>query len=217
MDEIKDALRSLADRYEARSGPAVESVMTTQARRRSGAAARRSVPLALVIGVAASMFGVGVATASVFSSSPVVHREHPMVPLTTSANCPVLRADTSVSSFSGPAGTAVEVSGPLYYLNSENELWVPGNDAIQAWWNLDPSDYASASTAAVEAANGGDATPTKSGGELVGEFITNGACSFDLKFNVPDVGPGKYPISIMGVAGSDGSTTVYGSFIYEVT
>lgn len=138
-------------------------------------------------------------------------------PSRASANCPVTRADASVSSTSGPPGTAVEVSGPLYYLNSEHEVWVPGNDAIQAWWNLDPSDYPSASTAAVQAANGADAAPTESGGELAGDFITNGACSFDLKFLVPDVAAGKYPVSILGVAGSDGSTTVYASFIYEVT
>jgi hypothetical protein len=110
----------------------------------------------------------------------------------------------------------VEVSGPLYYLNADGEVRVPANDAIQAWWGLDPSEYATASQSAVRAANGGSAEATPSGGELVGDDRPHGACSFDLGFTVPGVDPGEYPVSVLAAAGVDASTRVYGSFTFEL-
>jgi hypothetical protein len=132
------------------------------------------------------------------------------------ADCPVERADVTAVPRSGAPGSTVGVSGPLYYLNQEGEVWVPEHEQIQAWWNLEPDDYARVATAGVQAATGGAAEPVPEGIELVGADDPDGACSFALRFTVPNVEPGTYPVSIVVVAGSDGSTTVYGSFPYEV-
>jgi hypothetical protein len=132
------------------------------------------------------------------------------------ADCPVERADVTAVPRSGAPGSTVGVSGPLYYLNQEGEVWAPEHEQIQAWWNLDPEDYARAAPAGVEAANGGVPAPLPGGIALVGSDNPEGACAFDLRFTVPDVEPGTYPVSIVAAVGSDGSTTVYGSFPYEV-
>jgi hypothetical protein len=137
-------------------------------------------------------------------------------PATVGADCAVERADVTAVPRSGAPGSTVDVSGPLYYLNQEGEVWVPEHEQIQAWWNLDPENYAQAAGAAVEAATGGVAEPLPGGVMLVGADDPQGACSFLLHFTVPDVGRGTYPVSVVAVAGSDGSTTVYGSFPYEV-
>jgi hypothetical protein len=215
MDEIDEALKSLADRYSA-PAPGIERIVARSLGRGLLSHARRSIPVTLGLLLVITAFGLGAAAASLNRGSSVTYREHDFVPLSTSATCAPERATVTVSSRSGQTGSVVKVSGPLYYLNSDNEVWVPGNDEIQAWWNLDPSEYASAADSAVRAANGGDAKVAPSGAELVGQYQPQGACSFDLRFTVPNAPPGKYPVSIVAVAGSDGSTTVYGSFFYEI-
>jgi len=132
-----------------------------------------------------------------------------------SADCPILRADVTVTSSTGAPGSAVQVSGPVYYLDKAGEVWVDADDTVQAWWNLEPKDDASVALAAIAAANGSDPGP---GGEhqLVGSDRPEGTCSFEVRFRVPQVGAGAYPVTVLRVGGSDGSASAYGSFRYTV-
>lgn len=217
MDDITEALESLA-RRNALPTPKLDEVKGS--RHRDGDVGprwrtRRSISLTLSMVIALGTFGLGVAAANVSDSIGVTHRRGEAVPMSTSANCDVLRSELVISTQSGSPGSIVGISGPLYHLDADNEVLVPGNEAVQAWWNLDPTDYSKVAPTAVEAANGADVF-SAAGAEMLGDFSVNGGCSFDLEFAVPDVPAGEYPVSIVRVAGSDGSTTVYGSFLFSV-
>jgi len=142
--------------------------------------------------------------------------ERTQVARSVSANCPVLRADVTAGSSTGEPGSVIHVSGPLYYLDKAGEVWVDADDTVQAWWNVEPEEYASVALAAIAAANGSD--PGLSGDELlVGADRTERACSFHLLVTVPQVPPGTYPVTVLRVGGSDDSASAYGWFRYTVT
>lgn len=215
MDEIDESLRKLSRRYE--KPPPSLDVISARVRREPSTRrpAKKASASVLVMALTFGAFGLGVAAAH-SDRFPFTQKTHDAVPLATSAACATARASTTVSASSGPVGTTVTVSGPVYYLNEDGDLWVPQGKAIQVWWGLDPVNWADATPPALAAAQGQTPVDTASGGHLVGQYGLNGACSFAAGFAVPDVKAGTYPVSVLVVAPT-GGVTLYGSFQFAVS
>ncbi len=157
--------------------------------------------------------------ASPLTWPPVTHSSHLPVSRDASRACSTKRARLAVYPRNTPPGSTVIVSGPVYYRDKGGRfVWYAGEHPrpdYQAWWGLDPKDYASVATKALSIAKGRPYEPAGSGPQMLGDDVPNGACSFSLRFTVPDVAAGTYPVSIV-MTGGRGSTT-YGRFSMTVT
>ncbi len=179
-----------------------------------------AVLVALGVGFAGGWFAHG-------SSQPrppalaVMHESHPKVPHTVSASCPVVNGTITVSPASGPPGTIVTVSGPIYYLNKAGRVSISNPNDYEVWWNLlSPHNSTSWNQVGVDAmrvARGLPPQGSDAGAQMLGDYFPNGACSFHAQFRVPDVSAGSYPLSVMN-AGSGGFTLFgYSSKAFQVT
>lgn len=86
---------------------------------------------------------------------------------------------------------------------------------VQAWWGLKEDDYASMASRGLAIAASRPYRPSGSGPQMLGDFVPNGACSFDIHFRVPQLPAGSYPVTIMEVGGQ--GSTAYGSFTLGVS
>ena len=153
---------------------------------------------------------VGSAPTSQVEWPPVIHSSHPPVSRAVSKACPIRGATFKMDHRVALPGTMVSVSGPVYYRDEAGRfVWYehehPGPD-YQVWWGLFPKDFPSVATKALAIAKGRPYGPSGRGPQMLGDDVPNGACSFSLRFTVPDVAAGTYPVSIVTISGR-GSTT----------
>ncbi|HXF37234.1 MAG TPA: hypothetical protein VNO17_08650 [Actinomycetota bacterium] len=124
-------------------------------------------------------------------------------------DCPAVDAGYApvVTPGAGPAGSAATVTGVKPPPYQEGGLRV-SNWKIEAWWNLDPSGWASFAT---------DPPPAKGPGPVVllGEQSTADTCSYAVRFRVPDVPPGTYSIVVLDYGG--GGAGPFEPVTFEVT
>ena len=165
--------------------------------------------------------------ASIESSAPatdvtwpkVIHASHPPVTKAFSKACPIKGGTFHMRPRVVLAGSTMRVSGPVYYRDEAGRfVWYknehPGAH-YQAWWGLDPKNYASVAEKALSIAQGRPYEPSGTGPQMLGDDVPNGACSFTLRLTVPDVAAGTYPVSIVAIGGR-GSTT-YSWFTVDVS
>jgi hypothetical protein len=151
------------------------------------------------------------------SAVTVLHDWHASVPRPFSARCPVVRGVATPSATSGAPGTTITVTGAIYYRNEAGRLVLSPDDDYEVWWDLPTNVWASVGNVATAIAS---RTPLRNTVKeqstvMLGDYRPNGACSIELKFVVPNVPPGTYPIAIISANGE--STTLYGSFDLTVT
>ena len=130
----------------------------------------------------------------------------PVCPVPPGAYQPVL------SVTSGPPGTQVTVSGPVSYQGMDGTYEV-AKEQMQVWWNFQ-SDNSNRWTDLLP--GGASPSPANSGAvTMVTSATTDGVCSWQASFAVPDVPAGAYPITVLIVSGP--SATSGGSLIFHVT
>ncbi len=111
----------------------------------------------------------------------------------------------------GPAGSTVTITGrvPLY---GEDGAFREPTGTLQVWWNvLDQGD------AWLALLPGGDSPSPALPGyvSLVAEIPIPDACTYEVKFTVPDVGPGSYPLTLLSSDAT--SATSYGAgLVFDV-
>lgn len=89
---------------------------------------------------------------------------------------------TEIYPRNGPAGSVVAFSGTT--LRGEDGKWAP-SDRLEAWWNADAP------------ANASGGTPSREGPVMRLVRVDDmERCSFETKFTVPDVEPGRYRITV---------------------
>jgi hypothetical protein len=207
MSEIRDALIAIANRYPVPSTEPDE-IMGAENTPPSWARRPRHVLIAILLclGLFAMGFGVGNAAGG-GRAGPQLN-----VPLRVSEQCDSAAADVSVSPSIGPPGSLVDISGPIYYTHADGSVWVPAQEQIQVWWDIDPSSWTQVSGAAIAASEGQPITDDR----LLASVDTRGACSFSVSFSVPEAPPGSYSVSVLRAAGTDGAA-LYGAFAFEVS
>ena len=187
---------------------------------RSPSRARRAIIVvaALAIGLGATVivtkaFGhLGTLPASTSWPAPI-RTVQPKVPTATSKGCPVVGARTDVSPAVAVPGTTVSVTGPLYYRDEGGGFVSPSGETLQAWWGLSGANAHTVDNAAIGDGNGGAVTAVGDV-HLLGLVEPNGGCSFTLRFRVPNVPAGGYPVGVMLTGGH--IDTRYGGFGFTV-
>ncbi|MDP9222599.1 MAG: PASTA domain-containing protein [Actinomycetota bacterium] len=151
------------------------------------------------------------------SSGAVIHRSHPHVAQSVTANCPVVRGVATPSQTSGAPGTTVTVSGAIYYRSESGKLVHFPKEDFEVWWNLPKESWTSVANEAEAIAVGHPLMVDRAspGPLMLGDYRPHGSCSLRAQFVVPDVPPGTYPVGIMRATGA-GGTTLYGWFDFEV-
>jgi hypothetical protein len=113
---------------------------------------------------------------------------------------------------SGPPGSPAAVSGELPGGEGQ-ESGFPGDPAthVEAWWNLDPAEWASALP------GGEEPVPTGPGPVLrLGRIdFPAASCTYEIPFTVPAAGVGEYPLVV--IAGGELSASALPAVRFTLT
>jgi hypothetical protein len=115
----------------------------------------------------------------------------------------------SLAPRSGPAGSRATASGELPGGEGQ-EGGFPGDPTtyVEAWWNLDPAEWASALPGGEEPVAGGPGPVMRLG--RVNDAATS--CTYEIPFTVPDVPVGEYPLVIISGGELSASANPAGGF-----
>jgi Tol biopolymer transport system component len=111
----------------------------------------------------------------------------------------------------GAAGDPVTLSGPMPFQREDGSYDTSGETRMIAWWNAarEDSPYLS-SFSTIRPSPAVETSPLLRLGESGGDN-----CSFSIRFTVPDVSPGDYPIVVLQEGG--GGATIEASLIFHVS
>jgi Tol biopolymer transport system component len=98
----------------------------------------------------------------------------------------------AASTTEGAPGDTVTLTGPMPFQRFDGSYMTDGRTGMVAWWNAGPKTWEHIGLSMTSNASPAGAGPVVRVGE--GGI---GACSFSIRFTVPDVPPGEYPISVL--------------------
>ena len=111
----------------------------------------------------------------------------------------------------GALGDLVTVSGPMPFQREDGSYDTSGKTRMIAWWNVSEEDWPYLSSfSTVRPSPAVETSPLLRLGEGGGD-----SCSFSIRFTVPDVPSGDYPIVVLQ-EGSD-SSAIEASLTFRVT
>jgi len=111
----------------------------------------------------------------------------------------------------GAPGDLVTVSGPMPFQREDGSYDTSGKTRMIAWWNVSEEDWPYLSSfSTVRPSPAVETSPLLRLGEGGGD-----SCSFSIRFTVPDVPSGDYPIVVLQ-EGSD-SSAIEASLTFRVT
>jgi hypothetical protein len=115
-----------------------------------------------------------------------------------------------LSTHRGAPGDVVTVSGPMPFQREDGSYDTSGLTRMIAWWNASPEDWPYLSSfSTVRPSPAVETSPLLRLGEGGGE-----KCSFSIRFLVPNVPPGDYPIVVLQEGA--GSSTIEASLVFHV-
>lgn len=116
-----------------------------------------------------------------------------------------------LSNDQGLPGDPITVSGPMPFQREGGSYDTSGETRMIAWWNASPEDWPYLATfSTVQASPAVEAAPLLRLGEGGAD-----SCSFSIRFTVPDVAPGDYPIVVLQEGGD--SATMEASLTFHVS
>jgi hypothetical protein len=117
----------------------------------------------------------------------------------------------SATAVNGSPGDSMSIAGPVPFQREDGSFDTTGEGRMIAWWNARSSDWPYLSSFATT-----EPSPAVAGQPIIslGEAAMD-ACAFWIRFTIPDVPPGDYPVTVVQEAG--GGATLEGSVVVHVT